>query len=156
MGNYGPTEVAIAVDDTAFTPVNLTGYITEFNGFEVELMTEEITAFGDTVVENASVGVKKINDLVLKGFYNDNGSGPDVTIYGSTGNGLNLTSTRTIKVTYNAISGTSGTWRQHKIEAILVSYKVITGKGALTKFEATFRPGETSAFTYTGAGTSLT
>ncbi len=129
MAKYGPDDLVIDFDDSGGTPVAMTAYIREISGVKVSAILTDSHSFGDTWHESLAVGVSKVDDITLKGFYDDTAStGPNV-IFNAVGN----TTTRTLKVTWGSTKTTT-------VETIIISYERLGKLDDLTAFEVVLRP----------------
>jgi hypothetical protein len=129
VAKYGPDDLVIEFDNSGGTLQNMSQYIREINGVEIEAILTDSHAFGDTWHEALAVGVSKVGDITLKGFYDDTAStGPDV-IFNAVGN----TTTRTLKVTWGNTKTTS-------VETIIKKYSRMPKLDDLTGFEVILQP----------------
>ena len=127
VGPHGSNEVIVAFDDGSGNPQTMTPYIDTINGLDVEALTEESTAFGDTWMKNLAVGVSKGADVTLGGLYNDTATtGPDA-IFNAIG------ATRTLTVTF-------ATGKTFSCEVIIAKYSRTPARSALTKYTVLLRP----------------
>ncbi len=127
MATYGPDDVKIEFDNTGGSLVDMSAHITTFNGIKREALTVEATTFSLSAEAHAAVGVTRVNDVPLRGFYDDTATtGPDV-IFNALG------ATRTLKITWGSTKTTS-------VETIIVGYDRIAQVGKLTEYEVTLRP----------------
>lgn len=73
MAKYGSDDLSITAGGT-----EMKNYIDTINGFEIEALTQEGTAFGDAWVEHLYTGIQEAKPLTLEGFYDDTATtGPD-------------------------------------------------------------------------------
>jgi len=129
MAKYTAANVVIEFDNSGGTLVDMSQYILELNGIDIESVLEESHTFGDSWVEQLNAGLKRLADVQLSGFYDDTAStGPDA-IFNAVGN----TTTRTLKITWGSTKTTS-------VETIIKNYRRIPSRGALTKFEVVLTP----------------
>lgn len=127
MATYGQSDFAISVDNSGGTPVDITAYVMTIGGVAIEAITEESDAFGDSWVENSSVGVSRFPPFTIGGIYNDQATtGPDA-ILNSPGD------TRTVTLTWGGSKTTEA-------EMIISRYSRMAQRGALTKYECEFTP----------------
>jgi len=133
MAKFGSSSVTITFDDSGGTPRDVTQYVTEINGVEVEAMTDATHAFGDAWEEHTGTGMRKVAPIVVKGFYDDAAtSGPHVVF--SALDTSPSASTRTLAVAHGGTNGTA------TVECRCVKYKIAGKVGKLTEFEATLLP----------------
>ena len=134
-GKHGSQDVVVAFDDSGGNVQTMTPYITEINGLDIEAITEESTAFGDTWMKNLAVGVSKGADVSLGGYYDDTATtGPDA-IFNALPAGP-ATATRTLTITF-------ATDKTFSCEVIIVKYTRTLAFNALTKFTVLLRPSGT-------------
>ena len=78
MSQYGSNALRIDFDNSSASPINMSNYIREFNGMSIEALLQESHAFGDTWFESTWTGIKKLDDIVLGGYYDDTATtGPE-------------------------------------------------------------------------------
>jgi len=123
MATYTSANISIMYDNSAGTPIEMKGFITEFNGIPINAMIEETHTFGDQWVERTYAGVKDIGEVSFKGFFDDVTNGPDA-VFNRVGNSTN----GTLTITWGGSKTTS-------FETTIKSYNRIPGRGQLTKFE---------------------
>lgn len=129
MAKYGGDVLKIEFDNASGTLVDMTQHVLEFNGIDVEAILEEAHTFGDAWVEQLFTGLRKANEITLRGFYDDTAStGPDA-IFNAVGN----TTTRTLKVTWGGTKTTS-------VECIIKNYRRLPTRGEMTKYEVVLAP----------------
>lgn len=127
MAVYGSDDLKIEFDNSAGSLVDMSAYVLEINGVDVQAIVEELTAFGKTFEEWLYVGVKKLEEIELTGVYDDTAStGPNV-VFNSLGD------TRTLKVTWGSTKTTT-------VEAIIRSYQRLAKSKETTKYKAVLRP----------------
>lgn len=134
MAKYSSANVEIQVDDSSGSLVDMSNYIREFNGFDVEAMVEDGHAFGDSWVEQLFSGLRKANDITIKGQYDDTATtGPNV-MFNDVGNtGSSGAGTRTLKVTW-------GNSKYTQVEVWIKSYRRLPSVGKLTEYEVVLSP----------------
>ena len=123
MSNFGSDDIVIVFDNSAGTTVNVSQSILELNGVDVEAMLEESHTFGDSWVENLPVGVNKVGDITMKGFYDDDADTGFNFMF------KNVGETRTFAVTWGSTKITT-------VEAVIKNYRRLPSRGELTKAEA--------------------
>lgn len=132
MAKFGSPSVTVNIDDSGGTARDVTQYIREMNGIEIEAVTDPTHAFGDSWEEHTGTGLSKISDLQLKGWYDDTAtSGPHVVF--RTLDTSPSAATRTVAIAFGGTNGTA------TYEARCMKYKVTGKVGNLTEFEATMR-----------------
>lgn len=122
MAKYGSDDLSIT-----FGATPMKNYIDEINDIVIEAMLQEGHAFGDAWFEQLASGVKRMEDIVLSGFYDDTGStGPDAkfnTIGSSAELIITFGASKTITVT-----------------CFVRSYTRSPTRGELTRFSVTLAP----------------
>src|SRR4051812_17578183 len=114
MAKYGSPDIIVAFDNSGGTPVTMTQYVTEINGVKVEALLEESHSFGDSWFEALPVGIRKMGDIVLSGWYDDTvTTGPDA-IFNAPVPTVS-TATRTLTITWGGTKTVSA-------ETYIVSY----------------------------------
>lgn len=127
MTKYGSDDLVIMFDNTGSTPVDMTQYILEMNGIDIEAIIEEAHTFGDSWVEQLFSGLKRANEITFKGFYDDTVTvGPDV-IFNAIGD------TRTLTITWGG-SKTTG------MDTVIKNYRRLPARGETHKFEVVLSP----------------
>jgi len=132
MANYGSANLVFKVDlADGGALVNISNFLRTINGFEVERLLTESTAFGDSWVEHLQTGLRRGNDIEIGGFYDDTAaaSGPE---------GLNIAAvthavTRTVEITW-------GGTKTSTFEVWIQKYSRKPSVGNLTEWSAVLRP----------------
>jgi len=137
MAKYSSASAKIEFDLVGGTLQDMSAYVTDINGVDIESLTEESTPFTQAWQAHLPVGIFKVADIVIGGFYDDLATtGPDV-VFNALSSGPGATS-RTLKVTYGASKSTSiETW------IVKMSRKLV--RNGLTRFEVTLRPTGTAS-----------
>lgn len=128
MANYSSKDIVIEVDNTSGGSLqNMSQYTREINGVKIAAILQESHSFGDTWFETLSTGIKKMEDITVRGFYDDTATtGPNASY-------ISIGETRTFKVTWGSTKTTS-------VETVILSYERLAKVGELTMYEAIFRP----------------
>lgn len=127
MAKYGSPSVTIT-----YNSQDITQYITDINDIDVESLMEETTTFGDDWAEHTPVGMFKMGDLKLKGFYDDTATtGPDALFNDLTQDPTS--SAKTLVITYGGSKSTS-------VGTFIQKYSRKLDRGKLHKFEVTLQP----------------
>lgn len=130
MAKYGSSSVTIAYDDSSGTARTITQYVTEIGGISVESMQADTASFGDSWGESTPTGFNAVDDVAIKGFYDDTAtSGPHV-VFNTVGAATPASTSRTLTVDFG---GTNG---QFDIETRLKKYTVLGKNKGLTEYEA--------------------
>ena len=112
---------------------DISQYITGINGFNVEALTQETHAMGDSFPEHTWVGVKKIDDITLDGFHDDAAATGPNALLGYANLGLE----RVLKIYVS-------TAESYKFDVIVAKYNLMPKRNELTPFQSVLRP--TGAF----------
>lgn len=132
MAKYGSNALVIEYDNSAGTTTDITQYVQELNGFDIEAMLEESHTFGDAWVEQLFTGVRKVGDITLKGIFDDAAAAN--TVFNDPGNTLTAAgASRTLRVTW-------GGTKTSAVETIVKNYRRLPSRGALTKYELVLAP----------------
>jgi hypothetical protein len=133
VAKYGSNSLAVHIDDTeGGSLTDISQHVTAINGVEVEALMEESYAFGDSWFESLATGVRKMNDVVIEGFYDDTAStGPNAILVGVQDSPAD--GTRTFRVTWGGSKTTT-------VEVWIAKYTRMATRGQLTKYSATLRP----------------
>lgn len=126
MSKYGSPDLQIQVDDSGDTARDLSEYIDTIDGFEIEALTQESTAFGDEWAKHLSAGIKQANEITLEGFFDDADNGPDAVLSG-------VGDTRGVTITW-------GGTESDTFDAIIRTYSKNPTTGELTRFNCTLQP----------------
>lgn len=128
MTKYGSDDFTIEVDDDeGGTLTDISAYVDEYSGFEIQALTEESHAFGDSWVEHLYSGVRMAGDVTFTGFYDDVASGPNAIFAGQEGE------TRTLKLTW-------GSTKTSTVETIVQQFTRTPNRGGSTRWSVTLRP----------------
>ncbi len=132
MAKYGSPSIAIAFDNSGGTPVTISQDVLDINGIEIETLLEESQTFGDSWFESLSVGIRKLADVTIGGFYDDTAStGPNV-LFNDLANGPSAT-TRTLTVTWGGAKTTS-------VETLIMKYSRMPKRNGITRYTVVLRP----------------
>lgn len=143
MARVGSNVIAIRVTTASSTGSfhNISDYVREISGLNVEAMLTESHAFGDAWVEQSYVGVNQIADITLSGFHDDSsGAATSNSPHALFGAIAALGTERVVKLNL-------GTTNEYpKFDVLIQSYSRTPAVGELTAFEVVLRP--TGAMTY--------
>jgi len=133
VAKYGSPSVTINFDKSdGTTVVDVSQYITEINDVDVEALMEETHTFGDSWTESTPVGLRKMADIKLTGFYDDTATtGPDA-LFNAVASSPSST-TRTLQIVYGGTKSTS-------VETHIQKYSRKLDRGKLHKFTVTLQP----------------
>lgn len=127
MANYGPDDIVITVTDSGAVTRTMTPYVREINGFKISAIVQESHSFGDTWVEHLYTGIRKGDDVTMRGLYDDTATtGPNVVFIG-------IGDTRTVVITW-------GSTKTSTFSAVIVSYERLAKLDELTMYEVVLRP----------------
>jgi hypothetical protein len=127
VATYNSSNIVVAVDNSGGTPVTMTTYVREISVADVNIILQESHSFGDSWVEFISTGIKKLEKVTLKGFYDDTASSGPNAIFIAIGD------TRTLTITWGSTKTTS-------CEAIIESYRRIPALNSNTMYEVVLQP----------------
>jgi len=131
---YGSDDVVVDMDSTAGTTVNITQSVLEINGVDVEAMLEESHTMGDSWAENLYTGLRKSNEITLKGFFDDDSDTGTDFMWNDPGNTKTSGGgTRTLKILF-------GGTKSFTVETWIKNYRRLPSRGALTKCEVVLTP----------------
>lgn len=131
MSQYGTTNVVVQFDNSSNSLQTITQYVQEVGGIKVKADTEDGHSFGDSYAEALDTGFRRMDDITVKGFYDDTAAGGPDALFWS--NGAAIGNTRTLKLTYGSTKTTS-------IETVIAEYTRMPLLEKLTKYEAVLRP----------------
>lgn len=133
MANYGIQDIIIKLDNSGGTPTTITTEVQTINGFDVDSVMEETTAFGSAWKTSKATGLRMVADITLGGLYSetidaiaiDMPTGPSAT-------------SRTFELTYGSTNKSSvETWkkgyRRRPSKALLRYELVLEATGAVTE-----------------------
>lgn len=134
MALFGSTSVTITYDDgPGGTGRALTNSVTEMGGISIEALQADTSAFADIWGESTPTGFKAVDEVSIKGFYDDTATtGPHVVFRDVDDSPSDAT--RTLVVVFG---GTNGTFT---IETRLKKYSVMPKVKGLTEYEAIVVP----------------
>ena len=148
MALFGPTGYSFELD--AWNPsTNVVGSaealpgITEFSGIKPEAVVSEGTRLGDAIESEIPTGTQRLEDITVKGFFDDAASGAFRRI-GRPAKRADA-NPRTLKVTHK-------TGVTQSVEVFVKRNDPITSVGEVTMFEAVFGIAARQASEFTEAG----
>ena len=129
MAKYGSAVTIVEFDNAAGALNVMTQHVDTINNVSVEAILAESHTFGDAWTEFLAVGVNRVPEVTLAGWYDDAATtGPDV-IFNAPGN----TTTRTLKFTWGGSKTSS-------VETVIKSYRRIATRNELTRYEVVLQP----------------
>ena len=134
MAKHSPSEVTVTIDDApGGTPRVITPYVTTIGGLSVESITEQTNPFGVATEQHTPVGITKVADIAIGGFFDEVATvGPHV-IFEVKAADISPASVGRVLVIVAA------TARTFTITVHLVKYDVLLEKDGLTKYQALVR-----------------
>ena len=140
MAKLGADVFAIKITSSSSTGSynDISQYVTDFSGLNIEAVLQESHTFGDAWKEQLYTGFKMGADITMKGFYDDVAATGPNALLGFT----NLGGERVIKLNV----GTTNAYP--KMDVLIKSYDTLPKRGSLTEFQ--------SVLTITGAITIAT
>ena len=131
MAKYGPSSVAVTLDESGGTARNLSQYITSLGGIIINAGMVDSTGFGDSWKESLSTGVRSMDDISIEAWYDDTSNTTDAVL-GDVANGP-ADQQKTLVVTYGGSKTTT-------VEGWIVDYERVLDRDSLHVVRATFRP----------------
>lgn len=131
MAKYGPSSVAITLDDSGGTARVLSQYIISIGGIKVNSGMVDSTGFGDSWTESLSTGKRFMDDITIEAWYDDTSNTTDAVL-GDVANGP-ADQQKTLLVAYGGSKTTT-------VEGWIVDYERVLDKDSLHIVRATFRP----------------
>ena len=133
MARLGSDVLQVQVTTISSTAAfrDISQQITEIDGLMIEAILEEVHTFGDSWTEQGFVGVRRIGDMTIRGFYDDDTSTGTNGIFG---NATDAGAERVMKFDV----GTTNAYP--KFDFIVKSYTRQPAIGELTKFELVIAP----------------
>lgn len=132
MAKFGPTTVAIQIDDApGGSLTDISAYVTSIGGIKVEQITEQTNPFGVAYEAHTPVGVQRVPDITLEGFYDNTASTGPHAVLSTVDDGV---SDATRSFSFTPDGGKTFT-----MESRVVDYEVVAQLGALTRYRSTIR-----------------
>lgn len=133
MANYGQPDFKFSIGTASGVALSalkdISQYIITINGINLEALTQQSDAFGDSWVEQLYTGVKKGDDIVIGGFYNDVAASGPHAIMGQTSD---LGADRPFEADFGASDVANG-------RVVIAKYGRMPSRGQLTGYQATLR-----------------
>lgn len=124
MAKYSSKDLTLTVGGT-----DMTQHLLRIGNLKISAILQESHTFGDAWFEAISTGIKKGDDIVLGGFYDDTAAtGPDAIFGGSA-----IGSTVAVVITWGGTKTSS-------FNAIIESYDRVPTKNQMHEFNANLRP----------------
>ena len=133
MARVGSDVVGIKATTVSSTAAfrDISQQVTDISGFMIEAILQETHTFGDTWTENSFVGVRRVGDITISGFYDDDTS---TGVGGIFANATDVGAERVFKLN----TGTTNAYP--KFDGIVKSFTRTPSVGALTGFELVLSP----------------
>lgn len=132
MAKYGSNSIVVEIDVTeggALTDISQ--YVTDLDGVEVEAILMESHSFGDAWFEHLATGLRRMNPVTVGGFFDDVASGPNAIFIGVQDSPADAS--RTFKVTWGGTKTTT-------VEVWIQKYTRRPVRNELTRYEAVLQP----------------
>lgn len=141
MSKHSPSEVTVTFDDApGGTPRVITPYVTSIGGLAIESITEQTNPFGVTTESHTPVGITKVPDIAIGGFFDETATvGPHVVFQVTAGDISPASVGRVLAIV-------AATARTFTITVHLVKYEVLLEKDGLTKYQALVRQKSTGVW----------
>lgn len=134
MAKHSPSEVTVTIDDApGGTPRIITPYVTTIGGIGVESITQQTNPFGVSTESHTPVGLTKVADIPIGGFFDDMASvGPHVVFQVAAADIAPASVGRVLVI----LAATAKTFT---ITVHLVKYEVQLKRDGLTEYQALVR-----------------
>ena len=134
MAYYGTDDVVVIMDTTGGTTLNISQSVLEISGVDVEAMLEETHTMGDSWVESFFTGLRKSNEITMRGLYDDDADTGTDFMWNDPGNTKTASgATRTLAITW-------GGTKIYSTEVWIKNFRRIPSRGTLTKAEVVLVP----------------
>ena len=131
MPSYSYTALTIELDDDGGSPQDISQYVTQINGWNVERLLEDVTGAGDDTDRWTALGFQQKNPVMLTGPYNDAADGlVDIV------NQWTDDTERTLTLTFDSPTAADVV----NVECLLNRVQRNPARGRLTEFIVTLRP----------------
>lgn len=81
MSKHGSSEITVTIDDApGGTPRNITAYVNDIGGIEIENFTQQTNPFGSSSESNTPTGMEKTPDIAIGGFHDNVANGPHAVL----------------------------------------------------------------------------
>lgn len=129
MAKYASKDTVIKLSDGVGGGVgtlqDISQHVRSINGIEIESLSQESHAFGDSWVEVLGTGMSKVNPITIEGFYDDSANTP-ATLWGRG-------ETRNLEVTY-------GGGKKSTVNVVMQKFSRTPVLGEITKYSMTLLP----------------
>ncbi|MCG3776795.1 MAG: hypothetical protein JW395_3666 [Nitrospira sp.] len=141
MAKHSPSEVTVTFDDApGGTARIITPYVTTIGGLAIEAITQQTNPFGVTTESHTPVGLTKVSDIAIGGFFDDTASvGPHVVFQIAAADYAPASAGRSLVI----VAATAKTFT---ITVHLVKYEVMLKKDGLTEYQALVRQKSTGVW----------
>jgi len=141
MAKFGPSVVTVTFDDApGGTPRIITPYVTSIGNIGVEAITQQTNPFGVATEQHTPVGLTKVADVALSGFFDDTATvGPHVVFQIAAADIAPASVGRVLVI----VAATAKTFT---ITVHLVKYEVLLKKDGLSEYAALVRQKSTGVW----------
>jgi hypothetical protein len=142
VAKHSPSEVTVTFDDSpGGTPRIITPYVDTIGGLAIESLTEQTNPFGVTTESHTPVGITKVPDIAIGGWFDDTALvGPHVVFQIAAADYSPASAGRVLAIV-------AATGKTFTITVHLVKYEVLLEKDKLTKYQALVRQKSTGVWT---------
>lgn len=138
MAKRGSSEVAITYDDSpGGTGRVITGFVLEMGALKITAEQQPSHAFGDNWRESIMNGMRMVDAIRLRGFFDDTATTGPHTVLKVGDNDAAVAQEANTRTLVLAFGGSGNTFT---IETRLAEYSVLGKNGQLTEFEALIQP----------------
>ena len=134
MASHSPSEVTVTFDDApGGTSRIITPYVTSIGGLSIESITQQSNPFGVASEEHTPIGITKVADIAISGFFDDTASvGPHVVFQIAAADYAPASVGRVLVI----LAATAATFT---ITVHLVKYDALPKRDGLTEYQALVR-----------------
>lgn len=129
MSMYSSKDITIEVmEKGGTTPTDISKYVSEHTALHAEADTEEIHGFGEEYVRHGAVGTKRVPELTISGWYEDEVDAGVTDVLDNEGSEVEIHET----------IGSSGT--TYKVTAVVHKFEPQFALNEFVKFTCILRP----------------
>lgn len=144
MAKYGSGVATVTIDDApGGTPRIITPYVQTIGGYKLESITQQSNPFGTTSESHTPVGMDKVADIPITGWFDDTASVGPKAVFGLAATWALDKAPASVGRVLVILAATGATFT---ITVHLVSYEVINKNGALTEYAALVRQKSTGVW----------
>ena len=133
MANFGQVDFRIFVSTASGSNATVrdwSQYVDTINGVKINGIFQQSDAFGDSWVEHLYVGVKRMDPLMLEGFYEDTAASGPHAVFGQTSD---IGAERNFELNFGASDVVNG-------DVLIQDYERAPRRNELTRFRVTLLP----------------